>query len=66
MTLSTMLNGFKGQIQIDGSAGRDVSGFNGTVKQYETRINNLLKEIGGNTSQAGTKSGTPTYQQFYN
>lgn len=27
MTLSAMINGFKTQLQIDGSAGRDVSGF---------------------------------------
>jgi hypothetical protein len=45
MTLKTMLNWFKWQLQIDWSAGRDVSGFGGTVKQYETKINNLLQSI---------------------
>lgn len=47
MTLKTMLNGFKWQIQIDGSAGRDVSGFAWTVRQYEDRINQLLSQLGG-------------------
>jgi hypothetical protein len=58
MTLKTMINGFKSQIQIDGSAGRDVSAFAGTVKSYENRIDGLLKEIGatgGNTVKS--KSG---------
>jgi len=34
-----MINGFKSQIQIDGSAGRDVSGFAGTVRSYENKVN---------------------------
>lgn len=54
MTLQTMVNGFKSQLQTDWSAGRDVSWFGGTVKQYETRINNLLSQIGGNTQTTTT------------
>ena len=56
MTLKTMLNGFKWQIQIDGSAWRDVSWFVWTVKQYEDRINQLLSQLGWNTSSTSTSS----------
>lgn len=64
MTLKTMLNGFKWQIQIDGSAGRDVSGFAWTVKQYEDRINQLLSQIGGNVNS--TPQTDPDFDALYN
>jgi hypothetical protein len=64
MTLKTMLNWFKWQLQIDGSAGRDVSGFWWTVKQYETRINSLLNSIGSWTQQTvGGEQSILTPQQ---
>jgi len=56
MTLKTMLNGFKWQIQIDGSAWRDVSGFVWTVKQYEDRINQLLSQLWWTTSPASNSN----------
>lgn len=56
MTLKTMLNGFKWQIQIDGSAWRDVSGFVWTVKQYEDRINKLLSELWWTSSPASNSN----------
>jgi hypothetical protein len=62
MTLKTMLNWFKWQIQIDWSAGRDVSGFVWTVKQYEDRITKLLSEIEWAWVSTSTNNTTNQYQ----
>lgn len=45
MTLKTMINWFKTQLQIDWSAWRDVSWFVWTVKQYENTVDSLLNSI---------------------
>jgi len=64
MTLKTMINGFKSQIQIDGSAGRDVSGFAGTVRSYENKVNWLLNEIGKGTDGSIIKSSSGNTYTF--
>lgn len=46
MTLKTMMNGYKSQLQTLASAWKDVSGFSWQYKQYENTITTLLNDVG--------------------
>lgn len=54
MTLNTMLNWYKGQLQTLAWTWRDVSRLQGKYKEYESTINWLLNSINGNTNQTQT------------
>ena len=63
MTLNTMLNWYKGQLQTLAWTWRDVSRLQGKYKEYESTINGLLNSINGNTNQ--TTQTIPTNQWDY-
>lgn len=62
MTLKTMMNGYKGQLQSLAWAGKDVSKLQGKYAEYEKTVNSLIDSIGKKqTSTWETKENTYTW-----
>jgi len=60
MTLKTMINGYKWQLQTLAGVGKDVSKMQGKYKEYEATINSLLNNIWKSSSSTQNKSNTVT------